>query len=308
MVNELKHRYISFFKNIIILLFVTLWVGNLSAQEQMAIRGEYSYMMSDNESKEDAKKAAIERAYLTALSENFGTMISQNNYTRIESGSDTSDMRFFSLRESEIRGEWLRDIEPPRTETIYDAATDKMVIIAYVYGYARERVTAYTDLEIKLLCNGVTERHESDIFHSGDQLFLSFRSPVKGYVAVYLVDESDCAFCMLPYETVESGNIEVKAKEEYVFFSKEHVKKPLQSADVKKLQLYTNQKEEINTLYVIFSAKPFVKANDRTTESDNGLELLPSLSFKHFQKWLSKNQMRDKSMQVNTIPVKILSR
>lgn len=293
---------------VIIGLFITFGVNDVSAQDVKKIRGEYSHVMTDSESKDEAKKFAIERARIEALANEYGTLISQNNFTRIENKSGESSVRFLSDLQSYVKGEWLGDLEPPRTEEIYDPETHKMVIVAYVYGKAREIERADIDLEIKVLCNGVEDRHESDIFHSNDFVFLSFRSPVNGYLAVYLVNEHDVVSCMLPYASVEDGKIAVKAKEKYVFFSKEHVKAPLQRFQVQKLNLFTNEPEAINMLYVIFSTKPFVKANDKQTESDDGREHLPELSYKHFQKWLTKNRDRDKNMQVKVIPLTIIGR
>lgn len=306
--DYLSYKWMRKWFCVIIGLYITFGVNDVSAQDVKNIRGEYSHVMADNESKDEAKKFAEEQARLVALANEFGTQIIQNNFTNIENVSGTSKINFKSHSESNVKGVWLGDIELPRFEEFYDPETQKMVIIAHVYGKACEIETVDYDLEIRTLCNGVEDRNESTIFNSGDQMFLSFRSPVNGYLAVYLVDEDDCVSCMLPYESVEDGKIAIKAKNEYVFFSKNHVESPLQRFQVTPLKLLTKKEEEINWLYVMFSTMPFVKANDNKTESDDGSILLRSLSLEHFRKWFIKNRTRDKNMQVSVIPLRIIGR
>lgn len=300
-------RYLIF----LVLIFLFAEISNvLSAQDVKILRGEYSYVVPKNVSREDAEKTAVKRARIKAIADAFGTIVSQNNFTRIENNNSVTDMRFLSLMNSEEKGVWLSDITPPKTEVIYDPKTDVMVVYAYVHGKARELVSHKTDLAIKVLRNGTDKRYESDVFINGDRFYLSFRSPEDGYVAAYLIDESDSAYCLLPYSKIKNGNIAIKANNEYVFFSKDikHVQPPIKKENVTNLILLTSKKEEINVLYVIFSTKPFVKANDnKEKRTISGLELPRCLPFEKFQKWLTSNCYKDKSMQVEKKIIKILN-
>ena len=63
---------------------------------------------------------------------------------------------------------------------------------------------------------------------------------------------------------------------------------------------------KVNYIYIIYSPNSFVKANDNQTVSDGQLELPRELSLKDFRKWLAKNRMRDKDMQVDIRSITIV--
>ena len=143
----------------------------------------------------------------------------------------------------------------------------------------------------KILRNGTEDRFESDNFKSGDDLYLSYQSSTKGYVAVYLIDDSKNAYCLLPYQSSQDGKVRVDANTRYVFFNSKTAAPLFQPADV----------DEYNMTCEISSPNPFVKA------IDNAVAGLPrELKYEDFQKWLTKNRTADKDMQVEikTISVK----
>ena len=59
----------------------------------------------------------------------------------------------------------------------------------------------------KILRNGTEDRFESDNFKSGDDFYLSYQSSTKGYVAVYQIDDSKNAYCLLPYQSSQDGKV-----------------------------------------------------------------------------------------------------
>jgi hypothetical protein len=170
-----------------------------------------------------------------------------------------------------------------------------------VCGKAREIVGAGIDFTAMTLRNGTEARYESGDFKNGDDLYLLFRSPAAGYLAVYLVDDAQTAFCLLPYMSDPSGKAPVNVGKEYVFFSAKHVS-PAEVAKINEYTLTCQKQAEQNYLYIIFSPNEFTKANDTRAE---GEEVLPrELSFEDFQKWLAKNRNRDKDMKVE---IKVLT-
>lgn len=291
-----------------LLIILILPLNNAFAQFVKELRGEYTYVIPKNMSRLEAEKTAVKQARLQAIADEFGTIISQNNFTKVNVKNTKTDTRFLSLMDSEVKGEWICDLTPPKTRIVYDEETDIMVMYAYVHGKAREIVTQKTDLILHVLCNGTDNSFESDVFKNGDRFYLSLRSPVDGYVAVYLADEADSVFCLLPYPEIKE--IPIMAERNYVFFSKskEHVQPPLKKECVKPLVLCTDKHEEMNTIYVIFSQKSFIKANaDDSKREINGLKLPHSLSYKKFQKWLTGNRLKDTTMQVEEKVIKILN-
>lgn len=116
------------------------------------------------------------------------------------------------------------------------------------------------------------------------------KAPVDGYVAVYLVDESQTAYCLLPYAYDADGQQEVRHNKAYVFFSPKHKTEKGQAVD--EYILTCANEVEVNRLYVIFSPNSFVKAMD-----DQGADGLPrQLAFDEFSKWLGKCRKRDVEM------------
>ena len=120
----------------------------------------------------------MQRAKIQALADEFGTIVMQNNLSRIENNNGKSDVDFWMLGNSEVKGEWIEDTENPIFDITYEQ--DMLVIKCIVVGKAREITTAKPIFEAKVLRNGTTSKFESDNFKSGDDLFLSFKSPIDG--------------------------------------------------------------------------------------------------------------------------------
>ncbi len=273
--------------------FLLLLFTNLSAQKTEKICGEYTYIAPENVSLEQAKQTALERAKLEALAEEFGTTVSQSNATVVENKNGTSDISFLSFGGSEVKGEWIETTKEPEYSISYEQGM--LVVKVSVCGKTREIVGAGIDFTAKVLKNGTEAKFESENFRNEDAIYLLFRSPADGYLAVYLVDDSQTAYCLLPYMNTPSGNTYIKSGKEYVFFSEQHADRS-EAPIVNEYVLTAEKSVEQNFLYVIFSPNEFTKANDRT-----GSETLPrELSFADFQQWLTKNRTRDKDMKVET--------
>ncbi|MGN1210333.1 MAG: DUF4384 domain-containing protein [Candidatus Cryptobacteroides sp.] len=248
---------------------------------------------------EQAKRTAEERAKTEALSEAFGTSISQVNATNVKNTGESSEVSFVSSGVSEVKGEWLSDVKAPEFDITYEEGL--LIVRAVVVGKVREVSSAALEIEARILRNGKDMRFESSDFRSGDDMYLLFKAPCDGYLAVYLTD-SESAYCLLPYMNDTSGKYEVKGGQEYLFFSSEDA--PAQEKPfVDEYVMTADSATEMNTVYVVFSPSRFTKANDSVTE-----ESLPrSLSLAGFQKWLSANRLKDKSMAVQVRPLSIFA-
>lgn len=261
------------------------------AQKIKTVEGEYTYYAPENVTLENAKRIALDRAKIQALTDAFGTIVSQSNSTRIENRNGESTTDFLSIGGSELKGEWIETLGKPAYNVFYEQ--DMLVVKVKVKGKAREIVSAAIDLKIKVLRNGIEDKFESDTFKSCDDLYLSFRSPVSGYVAVYLIDADNKAFCLLPYRNQENGQYQVKANQRYVFFSIEDASEDIRQF-VDEYTMTCFRSFEANQIYIIFSPKPFTKAVDNASE-----ESLPrELEFEEFKKWLVKKRASDKEMKV----------
>ncbi len=262
---------------------------DVSAQELKTVEASYTYYAPDNVTLEQAKRTALERAQIEALANTFGTNISQYNSTRVSNQNGNSDVDFLSISSSDIKGEWIETIGEPIYNIYYEQ--QMLVVSCTVRGKAREIVSAGVDLKVKILRNGTDDKFESSEFRNGDDMYLSFQSPVDGYVAIYLIDEGGNAFCLLPYRNQSDGIYKVKAGTRYVFFSETMAPTSEQSI-VDEYNLTCEKAQETNHIYILFSSEKFIKAFDE----DNGENLPRELSSESFQKWYSKQKVINKNL------------
>lgn len=268
----------------------------LHAQRIRKVCGEYTFYAEGNQSPNEAKRAALEGARLQALAKEFGTVISQST-TQKESSVNGEERSYFSqLSASEVKGEWIEDDGEPAYDISF--AGDMLVVKCKVCGRAREISNEATEFEAEVLRNGTEARFADVQFRSGDELFMRFRSPADGYVAIYLVDETPTAYCLLPYIGNAGGQQPVRHGREYVFFSPE---KAADGEVVDEFTMTCANDLERNQIYVIFSPKPFTKALD-TQLSDR---LPRQLSYEDFQQWLGRCRKRDTKMGVKVMHIEI---
>lgn len=263
--------------------------------ETRRVTATYTYYAPENVSIEEAKRVALQRAQVEAIAEAFGTIVRRSNATRVTNANGRSDVKVLSLGMSEVKGEWLRTEGEPEYEIAYEEGM--LAVTARVKGVIREVVNAAVDFDARVLCNGTEDRFEREDFREGDDLYLSFRAPVDGYVTVYLLDGAGTAYCLLPYRGDTGGRVEVKGNRRYVFFSATEAPEGEQWG----VDEYTmTQGEgagdgpEVNQLYVIFSPRLFTKAVDYAGEGLQPREL----PYEEFQEWLFRCRKADEEMRV----------
>lgn len=279
---------------LIICLFV--WCTIVKAQQTKRVENTYVYRASEDLSIEHAKRIALERAQVEIIANTFGTNISQQNSTRVSNNNGKSNVDFLSISSSDVKGEWIETIGEPQYIINYEQGM--LIVTCKVKGTIREITTAAIDLKAKVLRNGTEDRFESSEFRSGDDLYLSFQSPVDGYLAVYLLDEEGNAFCLLPYRNQSDGIYKIHANTPYIFFSEKDA--PLsERPSIDEYTLTCEHSVENNQIYVIFSPNPFVKVND-----NNIGDLLPrEIDGKSFQSWLAKVRKKDKYVNFSVKPI-----
>lgn len=278
---------------IAIVLLLLLSFHCVSSQEIRKVCGEYKYYVQNNETLDLAQKKAIDRAKIQALAKEFGEKISHNQMlVSKEIGTDYSDVYYESAM-TNVNGEWLRDVgEPQITKSVENGL---LVINVSICGEAREVFSSEIVFSSALLRNGVERKFESAEYKDGDQLYALFQSPTDGYLAIYLVDEKQTAYCLLPYQNDHSGRVPVEANNEYLFFfaSGQNI--------VDEYVMTCDDGLVVNDIYFIFSETDFVKALD--SKSDKSLPRY--LPFEKFQNWLSVRRADDEKMQVEVKHISI---
>ncbi|MEG1644413.1 MAG: DUF4384 domain-containing protein [Alistipes sp.] len=277
-----------------LILFVLLIYPLVSsAQKVQTITGEYTYYAPSTVSPEQAQQTAIHRAQIAALADAFGTYVYQNNTTTAKLTDGQSMLDFESEGGSEVKGEWLDNVKEPEV-TIGGYEQNMLIVHAQVWGRARALTTASVGFTAQILRNGTEPRFQSDEFRDGDEFYLYFKTPVSGYLAVYLVDNLDTAYCLLPYQRDPTGKVRVENMRDYLFFSEELANKESHPF-IDEYVLTCDRSIEYNVIYIIFSPNEFSKVGDSTSTDPTLPRQLP---FAQFRSWLSKSRIHDPKMAV----------
>ncbi len=284
-------------KSLLLVICILLTAQTVQAQRVAKVTGKYTYIVTDNDdiTLREAKRKCLELAKAAAIKAEFGELITSDVIdSNVETNGEESSSYFWENTVAMARGEWLGDTEKPTIDIKYEDG--RLVFSAEVWGRAREIIQSKTDLIWQIQKDGNGKKVAANSFESGERVYVKFRSPARGYVAIYLIVGDDETSCLLPYPRDYDGRYEVKGSTDYTFFDKE------EDPQAFHYRLKTKRRQEDNQIVIIYSPNPFTKCNDIT-----GDKLHPnSLSTHDFQKWLLKCQREDREMVVNKKWIKIL--
>ncbi len=289
----MKHRKLLF-------IFCAM-LASMTAQAQRVakVTGKYTYIVTDNDdiTLREAKRKCLELAKAAAIKTEFGELITSDVIdSNVETNGEESSSYFWENTVAMARGEWLGDTQAPTIDIKYE--NGHLVFSSEVWGRAREIIQSKTDLKWEIQKDGNEKKVTTNSFDSGERVYVKFRSPANGYLAIYLIVGDDETSCLLPYPRDTDGRFEVKGGNDYTFFDKEEDPRAFH------YKLTTKRRQEDNQIVIIYSPNPFTKCNDIT-----GDKLHPnSLSTHDFQKWLLKCQRMDRDMVVNKKWIKIVQK
>lgn len=282
------------------LFIITICQLAAMGQKIKTVSGSYTYCPPETQSFEEARQTALCRAQLQILADTFGTVMTMTSTTRVENSESGSGVDMLSLGESSVKGEWIETVGDPEFKTEI-TPQGMLAITVHVTGKVREITEAKIEFDAKVLRNGTEDRFEGTDFNEGDDMFLSFRAPSDGYIAVYLYDGADDVFCLLPYQQQSVPAIKTEGRKRYVFFSAKEFVDGIPREAVDEYTMTCSKTMEINRIYVVWSPNEFYRAMDSFER-----EGMPrSLDLRTFQKWLSKMRTRNKDMAVKTIDITI---
>lgn len=289
-------------KRLLISLFVVLLLFPVHAQQSKNVCGEVDYVVPETQTLAEAKRAAQTQARLKAIADEFGTIVSQTNTIATHNVNGKSNSSFNSFSENDVRGIWIEDTKEPSISVSYK--NEMMVIHAKVCGKARELKYTPVELEVKTINYGAPngENHpyrkgyETTQYTNGDFFGVHFKSPINGYVAMFIRDDNnELVYTQLPYQGTDGFAREVKSNRDYIFLTNEDPDYPYSTTTI----LNTERKIENNTLIVVFSKKPFHMS------SSNQGEWFPEIELTKFQKWLHGLRKFDETVQVEEIVLTI---
>ena len=279
-----------------ILVLLSLSSTITLAQKTVDVHGSYFYEISDNDNitLREAKLKCLELAKADAIKAEFGELITSDVIdTNAETNGETTTSFFWENTVAMAKGDWLGDTKEPQINIEYK--DNKLIFTAEVWGRAREILQSKADLKWKILKEEDGKKVETNRFRDGERVFLSFRSPANGYLAVYLIQADDDTSCLLPYRSDSTGRFQIKRGTNYILFDRET------DPSASYYKLSTQHAMEDNQLVIIYSPNPFTKCNDVSNDPKRP----NSLNTHDFQKWLLKCQRADRDMIVNKKWLKI---
>lgn len=273
----------------IVLCFLTAILSiPLSAQQTKRSSGSAQVRVEDNMTKEQARRKAEELAKIDAIINAFGQYVEQETNLSVQDGR----LNFNIIGTTRVKGEWVRELskafeEESRDEKGTFGTIQTQWITCKIRGMVKE-ASPKANIEYYTLSypNPVSK---AQTFISGNSFYVWFRSPVNGYLSIYLDDGTD-VFRLLPYDDMPSlSTVKIDADNEYIFFSRHH---NYFSNNVDELILFTPKKSELNTLHFIFSEEQYFKPVLESTYKDEKGDIAPkSLSKTAFENWLAKNKI-----------------
>ena len=157
---------------IIYIVLLAAFVPSVWGQKVKTVEYTYVYHPSHNESMEQAKRNAINRAKVEALRENFGTVVSGASASSIITKNKITESKFVHLgSEGELNGEWIADIEEPKVKTSLEGGV--LYFTATVKGKAREVINNTIAFEAKILRNKPDASFESSEFTAGNSIYVN---------------------------------------------------------------------------------------------------------------------------------------
>lgn len=302
-----------------IIIFILLFHCQvfLYAQKKDIVTSEGTYQLEfpDNKSRQQVEKEALELATINALEKAFGKVIYQGNSTyisNINTGEKTETKSVFNMiGNTYVKGEVLEILDTKFKEITGDKFIDgKKIPIkdieCKIKIKARELKEPKVEFDVFTL-SYPNIRAKTTSFTANDTLYLYFKSPVSGYVSVFL-DDNKYSTRLLPYNTESinsEGGMFVKADKQYIFFSSD--------ADNYYI-LTTETRQDLNRMFIIFSKnpidKPFLKENIDPDilsefEKEQGYTTPDGLESEKFQEWLQKNRYARQDIQVEIIDITI---
>jgi len=277
-----------------ILLLVIFLHLSARSQKTYTSEGKAQVRIESNMTIEQAKEKAKELAMINAIEQVLGTYVEQNTDITISEGRD----KYNIIGTTRVKGDWIKTIREVYSEPIdlpekrVNGTVPEYYISCTIKGEIRE-ATPKANIDFATLNCPEIQCRQVD-FYSGESLYLYFKSPIDGYLSVFL-DDGDKVFRLFPYTSMTGKDYSagfIKGDKGYILFSKKSKELPFAPEE---FELYSiRQGVEYNSIYVIFSNEPFEKPilDDQTKDNIGGVEMIlpKSLTAKEFYAWLAHNR------------------
>lgn len=298
----------------ILTLIFLLHLNCAFAQKIRNASGMAQLRLEDDMSKEELKEKLRHHAIINAIEREYGTYVSQESFVDVDDGN--TQFRIFG--KTVIQGEWLKTTHEDFKEEMRKSKEGRrnkheLWMVLKIEGRVRE--LSQPDIELSYFTtNCRKEVCQTGIFENGQPMYLHFKTPVDGFLSIYIVEEEE-AFRLLPYQNMPvryKNAVPVLADQEYVFFSpygendyfddfSEHL--------IDELIMLTDLDEEYVELYLVFSTEEFIKPGLAApdVEEGSGYEIPKSLHASTLSNWLESNRINNVNFYYQQMKLKIVN-
>lgn len=280
-----------FIEVVICMLLMQYICVEVNAQNVKKVHGKAEYVIyeNDNITHFEARHNCIKLAQEEAIKKEFGELVSSIT-NMIDSNINGEEIeQFISETNLLSKAIWLEDTKEPII-TCVPKEDGRIIYTAEVWGMAKEISRNQIELEWKILAGGIEDRFESNKFSNKQRIYIKFSSPIDGYLAIYLLDNTrKVANCLLPYKNNKRGQHYIKGGKTYYLFNKQS------DPNAFHYRMTTTAQIERDRVVLIFSPNPFTKCNEITGDRRHP----NSLSIDDFRTWIRRLQSRDDDLIID---------
>jgi len=276
-----------YFNRIILLLILYALPCYSFAQRTKTGNGSAQVRIEDNMTRLQAQNKAEELAKIDAISKEFGTYVEQQADMSIRSGKT----EFSVIGNTRVKGEWVKTTniefsEETRTES-GPTGTRKVIWITCNIKGNMKQASPKAAIEYEIL-NCPDKRCRTSLFKNKEDFYVWFRSPVDGYVSIYM-DDNELVNRLLPYNRSPLNAVKVSQDKDYLFFGSQN--EPGSNISADNLTFEISKPSEVHKVYILFSEKEYPKPplQNSVMQADNYIRP-PTLTKSRFESWLSENR------------------
>jgi len=288
---------------ILIILFTKSLFGKSNIKTET---GVFETELSNNESKDAAKKRAKEGAIINALEKAFGTAVFQGNslfVKNVTTGEKTQTTTGFNtIAETYVKGEVIEELDIEFSEIPFEKIINKKKEFGTIIKCnVKIKAAEYSDPNanfdaFSLNCTDTTNCKTTS-FKKNEDFFLYFKSPKNGYISVF-IDDNESSSLLFPYVTNREKYYDgypIVQNKAYLLFSKE------KQFNIDKLivdELSWETRENLEKLTILFSPNKFDLPDLKSKKSSSIPQSLPSVDF---NKWLIQLRKKSKEIEIKKI-------
>jgi len=291
---------------VISIIWLSLSPLLIRAQRPVSAKGTSQLRIESNMTKEQAREKAEDLAMINAVENEFGTYVEQDADIKVDNGAVSYNI----IGTTKVKGEWLRTHKKEFKEDIQDQLDndqrkEKVIWISCTIEGEVRKIRSKANLDIKFLrCPSL--ECETTAFFDAQSFHLYFKSPVDGYLSVFVDENSETTRRLFPY--LNQGNesaVKIEGDKPYFLFTNsDNLNSFGSKAD--EIELYTYSTIEYDNVYVLFSPLPYFKPIlTNATLLPDGFVLPKAISTAKFQDWLADCRVAMPDFQAKRIKISI---